>query len=148
MRFVEHQRRQPLDVERSGTCGQVPVVVGEWLRGVFGQPGQAALGVAEEVHPRDELDAHLSGTLAHDLGRIAHLRIEKRLTQREISVIYNAADKATGIAERDNSGSRVLVYMGSFIGYKNVGTIEHIANMTEEALYEVHHAIEVCICLI
>lgn len=49
--------------------------------------------------------------------------LKNRLTKREISVIYNAADKAVGIAERDNSDSRVLVYMGSFIGYKNVETL-------------------------
>lgn len=49
--------------------------------------------------------------------------LKNRLTKREISVIYNAADKAAGIAERNNSDSRVLVYMGSFIGYKNVETL-------------------------
>jgi glycosyltransferase involved in cell wall biosynthesis len=46
--------------------------------------------------------------------------LKNRLTKREISVIYNAADKPAGFAKRDNSDSRVLVYMGSFIGYKNV----------------------------
>jgi glycosyltransferase involved in cell wall biosynthesis len=45
---------------------------------------------------------------------------EHRLTKRPISVIYNAADAAEAVPERDNSGSRILVYMGSFIGYKDV----------------------------
>lgn len=46
--------------------------------------------------------------------------LKNRLTKREVSVVYNAADKAAAFDQRDNSGSRVLVYMGSFIGYKNV----------------------------
>ena len=46
--------------------------------------------------------------------------LKHRLTKRPISVIYNAADAAGVVPERNNSGSRILVYMGSFIGYKDV----------------------------
>ena len=46
--------------------------------------------------------------------------LKNRLTKREVSVVYNAADTAAAFDQWDNSGSRVLVYMGSFIGYKNV----------------------------
>ena len=46
--------------------------------------------------------------------------LKHRLTKRPISVIYNAADAPEAFPERNNSGSRVLVYMGSFIGYKDV----------------------------
>lgn len=46
--------------------------------------------------------------------------LEKRLTKRPISVIYNASDEPPSLPKRDNSQSRTLVYMGSFIGYKNV----------------------------
>jgi glycosyltransferase involved in cell wall biosynthesis len=46
--------------------------------------------------------------------------LAKRLTKKPIIVIYNAADKPAEVPERNNSHSRTLVYMGSFIGYKNV----------------------------
>jgi glycosyltransferase involved in cell wall biosynthesis len=46
--------------------------------------------------------------------------LEKRLTKRPISVIYNASDEPQSVSKRDNSESRTLVYMGSFIGYKNL----------------------------
>lgn len=46
--------------------------------------------------------------------------LAKRLTKRPITVIYNAAVKPTELPKRNNSNSRTLVYMGSFIGYKNV----------------------------
>ena len=58
-----------------------------------------------------------------------------RLTKRPISVIYNAADAADTVLERDNSGSRILVYMGSFIGYKNVeALIRGVALLPEHTL--------------
>jgi glycosyltransferase involved in cell wall biosynthesis len=45
-----------------------------------------------------------------------------RITKRPITVIYNAADKASpGAGNRSNSNQ--VVYMGSFIGYKNVETL-------------------------
>ncbi len=46
--------------------------------------------------------------------------LEKRLTKRPISVVYNASDEPQTLPSRDNSGARTLVYMGSFIGYKNL----------------------------
>jgi glycosyltransferase involved in cell wall biosynthesis len=46
--------------------------------------------------------------------------MKHRLTNRPIDVVYNAADRPQTVPERDNSNARYLVYMGSFIGYKNV----------------------------
>lgn len=45
-----------------------------------------------------------------------------RLTKRPITVIYNAADAAVPSLS-NRSGSNQVVYMGSFIGYKNVETL-------------------------
>jgi len=61
--------------------------------------------------------------------------IKHRLTKRPISVIYNAADAAEAVPERDNSGSRILVYMGSFIGYKDVeALIKGVSLLPEHTL--------------
>ncbi len=46
--------------------------------------------------------------------------LQHRLTKKPIEVIYNAADLPPAVPKRDNSAARDLVYMGSFIGYKNV----------------------------
>jgi glycosyltransferase involved in cell wall biosynthesis len=46
--------------------------------------------------------------------------MKHRLTNRPIDVVYNAADRPKSVPQLDNSNSRHLVYMGSFIGYKNV----------------------------
>ncbi len=46
--------------------------------------------------------------------------LAKRLTNKPVTVIYNAADEPAEVPDRDNSNSKTLVYMGSFIGYKNV----------------------------
>lgn len=46
--------------------------------------------------------------------------LKNGLTKRPISVIYNAADSMASTEPRAGSDSRFLVYMGSFIGYKNV----------------------------
>lgn len=45
------------------------------------------------------------------------------LTKREITVIHNAAEPCEFIEYKNRSGSRDLVYMGSFTGYKNVETL-------------------------
>jgi glycosyltransferase involved in cell wall biosynthesis len=45
------------------------------------------------------------------------------LTKREITVIHNAAEPCEFVERKNRSGSRDLVYMGSFIGYKNVETL-------------------------
>ncbi len=61
--------------------------------------------------------------------------LRHRLTKRPIEVIYNAADQAPAAARRNNSGSRDLVYMGSFIGYKNVeALIKGMALLPEHTL--------------
>lgn len=61
--------------------------------------------------------------------------LEHRLTKRPITVIYNAADASEVVLERDNSRSRILVYMGSFIGYKNVeALIRGVALLPEHTL--------------
>jgi len=53
---------------------------------------------------------------------------ERRLTRRPVSVVYNAADALlpgldAADAARAEPGSRSLVYMGSFMPYKNVDTL-------------------------
>ena len=64
-----------------------------------------------------------------------NLMLEKQLTKREISVIHNAAESSSSVPARDNSGSRTLVYMGSFIGYKNVeALIAGVALLPEHTL--------------
>jgi glycosyltransferase involved in cell wall biosynthesis len=45
------------------------------------------------------------------------------LTKREITVIHNAAEPCEFVDRTNRSHSRDLVYMGSFIGYKNVETL-------------------------
>lgn len=45
------------------------------------------------------------------------------LTKREITVIHNAAEPCEFVERRNRSDSKDLVYMGSFIGYKNVETL-------------------------
>jgi Glycosyltransferase len=45
------------------------------------------------------------------------------LTEREIMVIHNAADPCEFVERKNRSDSKDLVYMGSFIGYKNVETL-------------------------
>lgn len=61
--------------------------------------------------------------------------LKHRLTKRPISVIYNAADAIEAVPERDNSQSRILVYMGSFIGYKDVeALIRGVALLPEHTL--------------
>ena len=49
--------------------------------------------------------------------------LEHRLTKREITVIHNAAEPCEFVERKNRSGSKDLVYMGSFIGYKNVETL-------------------------
>jgi glycosyltransferase involved in cell wall biosynthesis len=49
---------------------------------------------------------------------------EHRLTTRPVTVVYNAADPiAADPPVRRATGARDLVYMGSFMPYKNVGTL-------------------------
>lgn len=48
---------------------------------------------------------------------------QHRLTNKEITVIYNAAEPCEFVERKNRSESRDLVYMGSFIGYKNVETL-------------------------
>jgi glycosyltransferase involved in cell wall biosynthesis len=49
--------------------------------------------------------------------------LEHRLTNQPIEVIYNAADAPEAFETSNRSENRNLVYMGSFIGYKNVETL-------------------------
>ena len=46
--------------------------------------------------------------------------ISKRLTKRPIQVIHNASDEPSDIRRTNGSESKDLIYMGSFIGYKDV----------------------------
>lgn len=49
--------------------------------------------------------------------------LQKRLTERPISVIYNSGSGAIESRASSNHESQQLSYMGSFIGYKNVETL-------------------------
>lgn len=66
--------------------------------------------------------------------------IEKhRLTNREVHVVFNAAahnDEQHQVAHSRPSGSQKLVYMGSFMDYKNVETL--ILGMNTLPGYELH----------
>jgi len=64
---------------------------------------------------------------------------EHRLTKRPVHVVPNAADMpelAPGRAERTAAESKSLVYMGSFMPYKNVDTLVRAAALLPE--YTLH----------
>lgn len=64
---------------------------------------------------------------------------EHRLTKRPVHVVPNAADMpelAPGQAERTTAESKSLVYMGSFMPYKNVDTLVRAAALLPE--YTLH----------
>lgn len=46
-----------------------------------------------------------------------------RLTRRPVSVVSNAADPPVGVQPRSEPATRTLVYMGSYMPYKNVETL-------------------------
>lgn len=57
------------------------------------------------------------------VSKTSRAQMEKvRITKRPITVIYNAADKAVA-GTGNRSDSNQVLYMGSFIGYKNVETL-------------------------
>lgn len=49
--------------------------------------------------------------------------LKHKLTRKPVEVIYNAADEPEQIVATNQAKSKNLVYMGSFIGYKNVETL-------------------------
>ena len=49
--------------------------------------------------------------------------LKHKLTNKEITVIQNAAEPCEFVERKNRSDSRDLIYMGSFIGYKNVETL-------------------------
>ena len=61
---------------------------------------------------------------------------EHRLTRRPITVVYNAADPVAERPQRARPPAKKLVYMGAFIGYKNVGALVRAAARLPE--YELH----------
>ena len=62
---------------------------------------------------------------------------EHQLTRHPVSVIYNAADAVRGVVERRRAPeTRRLVYMGSFMPYKNVETLVRAAARLPE--HELH----------
>ncbi|WP_150309141.1 glycosyltransferase family 4 protein [Planctomonas psychrotolerans] len=61
---------------------------------------------------------------------------EHRLTRRPITVVRNAATLAGMAPPADGTRERVLVYMGSFMPYKNVETL--VAGMRHLPDYELH----------
>jgi glycosyltransferase involved in cell wall biosynthesis len=66
--------------------------------------------------------------------------LKARLTKRPVAVIYNAPkelqDLISGMVKQDKKGPRNLVYMGSFMPYKNVETL--IASMKWLPDYTLH----------
>ena len=64
------------------------------------------------------------------------LMLEHRLTKRPISVVYNAAEQIDGefLPKQRPKGQQTLVYMGSFMDYKNVETL--ISGMADLPGYE------------
>ena len=62
---------------------------------------------------------------------------EHQLTRHPVSVIYNAADAVPGVLERRTAPeTRSLVYMGSFMPYKNVDALVRAAAQLPE--HELH----------
>jgi glycosyltransferase involved in cell wall biosynthesis len=51
------------------------------------------------------------------------LILKHRLTKRTIAVVYNAPDKMSKVQPRKFNGSKDLLYIGSFMPYKNVETL-------------------------
>ena len=51
------------------------------------------------------------------------LILKHRLTKRPIAVVYNAPDKMSKVQPRKFNGSKDLLYIGSFMPYKNVETL-------------------------
>ncbi len=61
--------------------------------------------------------------------------LQHKLTKRSIEVVYNAADEPESLIANNQADNRNLVYMGSFIGYKNVETlIRGVALLPEHTL--------------
>jgi glycosyltransferase involved in cell wall biosynthesis len=58
--------------------------------------------------------------------------VQHRLTKRPIHVVYNAADPVEIMPEGNRHNQRTLIYMGSFIGYKNVETLIQGAGLLKE----------------
>ena len=58
--------------------------------------------------------------------------VKHRLTKRPIHVVYNAADPVEIMPEGNRHNQRNLIYMGSFIGYKNVETLIQGAGLLKE----------------
>jgi glycosyltransferase involved in cell wall biosynthesis len=68
-----------------------------------------------------------------------NLMAQHRLTKRPVKVVYNAAGAAAdtfGATGRERPTSNSLVYMGSFMGYKNVETlIDAMAHLPNHTLH-------------
>lgn len=60
---------------------------------------------------------------------------EHRLTRHDVTVVYNAADPVPP-TDREQPAARDIVYMGSFMGYKNVETLA--AAMHDLPRYRLH----------
>jgi glycosyltransferase involved in cell wall biosynthesis len=58
------------------------------------------------------------------------------LTRRPVSVVSNASDPPVGVQSRTAPATRILVYMGSYMPYKNVETL--VAGMHQLPGYTLH----------
>jgi glycosyltransferase involved in cell wall biosynthesis len=65
----------------------------------------------------------VSGTTAHEMA-------EHHLTKRPVTVVTNAADPQSP-PQRTQPETRELVYMGSFMPYKNVGALARALNLLD-----------------
>ncbi|WP_369044596.1 glycosyltransferase family 4 protein [Sinomonas sp. P10A9] len=64
------------------------------------------------------------------------LMSEKRLTRRPVRIVGNAPQRSSEPRPLDGGAEKTLLYMGSFMPYKNVETV--IAGMAELPDYELH----------
>lgn len=68
------------------------------------------------------------------------LMLKHHLTRKPIEVVYNAAPEISGNHQRVSAvpphGTKKLIYMGSFMGYKNVETL--VSAMNQLQSYELH----------
>lgn len=64
------------------------------------------------------------------------LILDNKLTDAPVHVVHNAADAVPGVVNRRDSSSKILIYMGSFMPYKNVDTLVRAMSLLPE--YQLH----------
>ena len=64
------------------------------------------------------------------------LILDNKLTDAPVHVVHNAADTVPVVGNRGDSSSKILIYMGSFMPYKNVDTLVRTMSLLPE--YQLH----------